>query len=126
MTGKASLKVDTGDPTLPALAEPNSHTNGGVTPALHALPGHPPWHVVATSASGIFCHFLLHGAGEVTRSWLGPRPTGSAPDLTFQLPLSWRLCCAQAWPWWPTRRERRSGNPFFPAVRPVLMFFDSD
>lgn len=39
MSGKASLKVDTSDPTLPALAEPNSRTIGGATPALDALPG---------------------------------------------------------------------------------------
>lgn len=39
MTGKASLKVDTSNPTLPALAEPNSCTVGGATPALDALPG---------------------------------------------------------------------------------------
>lgn len=37
MTGKASLKVDTSDPTFPVLAEPNSRT-GGATPALDALP----------------------------------------------------------------------------------------
>lgn len=39
MTGKASLKVDTSNATLPALAEPNSRTVGGATPALDTLPG---------------------------------------------------------------------------------------
>lgn len=39
MSGKASLKVDTSNPTIPALAKPNSRTIGGATPALDALPG---------------------------------------------------------------------------------------
>lgn len=94
---------------------------------------HLPWKP-SLAHCGRFCNLLPFSPVQGRKGNLQLReegqlrshPTGSAPDLTFRLQLSWRLSRVQAWPWWLARQQSRSGKPLFPAVRPMLTFFDSD